>query len=88
MSISKGVGKGHNDDDDEEEDVEEVDGQHVKIRFSLGELLREGLATAGARHCRGFSPAHWSLCKRREACQKRLLMVLNVVKYLSSSSAH
>ena len=87
MSISKGVGKGHKDND-EEENVEELDGQHVKIRFSLGELLREGLATAGARHCRGFSPAHWSLCKRREACQKRLLMVLNVVKYLSSSFAH
>ena len=87
MSISKGVRKGHKDND-KEKNVEEVDGQHVKIRFSLGELLREWLATAGARHCRGFSPAHWSLCKRREACQKRLLMVLNVVKYLSSSSAH
>ena len=87
MSISKGVRKGHKDND-EEKNVEEVDGQHVKIRFSLGELLREWLATAGAGHCRGFSPAHWSLCKRREACQKRLLMVLNVVKYLSSSSAH
>ena len=68
--------------------MEEVDGQNDKIRFSLGELLREGLATAGARHCPGFSPAHLALCKRREACQKRLLMVLNVVKYLSSSSAH
>ena len=60
---------------------------HVKIRFSLG-LVSELLAVAGSLLALAFLPAHCPLCKCPMACQKRLLMVLNVVKYLSSFSVH